>query len=198
MAPTQDLLHHAEAAEQLAAWIGGSDRARLLDIASDLRRRAAARERLWFWLPSPATAPRQVIGLRADESWQDPERVRFSLMTTTGPAAFEAPRALLPQLMSQFSRLGDGEPPHCIVLEAAHWRFLRGRGGAMALQVQLKEGGAICLPIARRQAAKLLSWLDLALGGLRLRRRRLEARGSPPAPPIRRPIRFHLVQGEPG
>jgi hypothetical protein len=195
MAPIEDILHHAEAAEALAAWLGGHDRTRLLEIAADLRRRAAGRERLWFWMPATATAARQVSDLTVDETWRDPESVRFTLDTATGPATFEAPRALLPRMFAQLAGLSRGEPPNFVVLDAAQWWCLSGRGGQMALQVDLREGGSICLPIDRPQAAKLLSWLGLALGGLRLRQPRLR---EPEPPPARRPIRFHLVHGEAG
>ena len=195
MAPIEDMLRHAEAAEDLAAWLGGHDRTRLLEIAANLRRRAAERERLWFWLPAAATAPRQVSDLSIDETWRDPDTVRFTLDTATGPATFEAPRALLPRMVSQLAGLSRGEPPNFVVLDTDRWWYLSGRGGEMALQVDLRDGGSICLPIDRPQAAKLLSWLGLALGGLRLRQPRLK---EPESPPARRPIRFHLVHGEAG
>jgi hypothetical protein len=200
MAPTEDLLRNAEAAEQLAAWIGGRDRDRLIEIAADLRRRAASRDRLRFWMSAPKSAPRQVTGCAVDEDWQDPDWVRFIVTTATGPALFEAPRAMLPQLIAALTRLSLGEPPHAVVLEPIRWQFMTGQGG-MALRVDLMDGGALCLPLARQAAANLLSWLDVGLGGLRLRPpRRRPVAAKPPTPPESRnsalAARFYVIDGE--
>jgi hypothetical protein len=199
MAPTEDLLRNARAAEQLAAWIGGRDHDRLIEIAANLRRRAASRDRLRFWMSAAKSAPRQITDCAVDESWQDPDRVRFILTTATGPTLFEAPRAMLPQLIAALTRLSQGEPPHAVVLEPIHWQFMTGQGG-MALRVDLMGGGALCLPLARQAAANLLSWLDVALGGMRLRAPR-----RPPAairpPPLESRLsaqagRFYVIHGE--
>jgi len=200
MAPSEDLLRNAQAAEQLATWVDRRDRDRLIEIAADLRRRAASRDRLRFWMSPPKSAPRQITDCMVDESWQDPDEVRFILTTAEGPTLFEAPRTMLPQLIAALSRLSEGEPPHAVVLEPIRWRFMTGQGG-MALRVDLKDGGALCLPLGRQAAANLLSWLDVALGGLRLRqpRRRPVAAKAPPQPESRLSAearRFYVIQGE--
>ena len=169
MAPIEDLLRHAESAEELAAFLGGRDRARLLEIAADLHRRAAARERLRFWMAPPSKAAKEVTDIVTDEDWGDAERVCFTLATAGGEARFEAPRTLLPRLVARLAQLSRGEPPDCIVLEPGEWRLVTIHG-AMALRLELREGGAICLPMSRLAAARLLSWLHVMLGDLRLRK----------------------------
>ena len=199
MAPIEDLLRHAEAAEALAAFLGGRDRARLLEIAGDLHRRVAARERLRFWMAPPSRAPRQVTDVVVDEDWGDAEWVRFTLATAVGEARFEAPRRLLPRLVSRFAQLSRGEPPDCIVLEPGEWRLVTAHG-AMALRIELQDGGAICLPLSRPAAARLLSWLHVMLGGLRLRKPGDAAFGAvrEAAAQPRPPNRFQVIHGKQG
>ena len=197
MAPIEDLLRHAEAAEALAAFLGGRDRPRLLEIAGELHRRAAARERLRFWMLPPSKAPRPVTDVAFDETAGDAEHVRFTLVTACGETRFAAPRSLLPRLVCGLARLSRGEPPDCIVLEPGEWRLVTAHG-AMALRIELRDGGAICLPLSRPAAARLLSWLHLMLGGLRLRKPGERGQAAREAPPGPLPARFEVIHGKPG
>src|SRR5438093_1183594 len=108
MAPIGDLLELADAAERLATWVEDRDRARLLEIACELRRRAERREKRWFWMVGAKKAPAHVSDLLIDEDWQDSDRVRFTIATATSEAPLEAPRSMLPRLVGKLVRLSQG------------------------------------------------------------------------------------------
>jgi hypothetical protein len=168
MAPVDDLVELADAAERLAAWAPKQDSARLLELACDLRRRAEGRQRRWFWILPRKTPPRRALDIRRDEAWDDPELVRFTVATDTGDVALEASKNIAQKFAAVMLRVSEGEGADAILLEPRHWQVLSGEDD-LALRVELLDGGAICLPLTRSVAARLLSWLNVTLGASRLR-----------------------------